>query len=81
VEPVGLSASTSFYNSKTLVDVPSDNVWIDSITSLLQSVPGVSNVIVDTINNQITIQKNAGNTFLDNQIINFDIAIEYDISC
>ncbi len=81
VEPVGLSASTSFYTSKTLVDVPSDNVWIDSITSLLQSVPGVSNVIVDTVNNQITIQKNAANTFLDNQIINFDIAIEYDISC
>lgn len=81
VEPVGLSASTSFYTAKSLVDIPADNIWINSITSLIESIPGVSNVVIDPTNNQITIQKNAANSFLDNQIINFDIAIEYDISC
>lgn len=81
VEPIGLSASSMFYTAKSLNDIPADNIWVSAITSLLQSIPGVGNVIVDPVNNQLTIQKNAGNNFLDNQIINFDIAIEYDISC
>lgn len=81
VEPAGLSASSVFYTGTTLTDVPADNLWISAIQTLLQSVPGVNSVSIDPTNNQIVIQKSLTNTFLDNQIINLDIAIEYDINC
>lgn len=81
VEPVGLSAATGFYTGTTLVDIPSDEIWTSAVKLVLESVPGVSSVTIDPTNNQIIIQKSLTNTFLDNQIINFDIGIEYDISC
>ena len=46
--------STSPYCS----DIPADNLYYDAAQSLLLSVPGVQNVIVNPVLNEITIQNN-----------------------
>jgi len=81
VSPAGLSASEIFYTAKNLNDVPPDNLWTASLKNLLLSLPGVLNVYVDETNNQITIQKNPSSNFLDYQIINLNLDIDYDIDC
>lgn len=81
VEPAGLSASTIFYVGKTLTDLPPDNLFTDTVVSLLYSLPGILNVIVDINDNSIIIQKNPSNAYLDYQIINVYLSIEYNINC
>lgn len=70
-----------FYTSNSLIDVPPDNLWTSTLKNLLLSLPGVLNVYIDETNNQLTIQKNPASTYLDYQIINVDLKIDYDIDC
>ena len=81
VNPLDLTTSNTFYTSTSLVDVPSDNLYYDTITQLLLTVPGVGEVIVDPINNLITIETTRGNDTLIGQEILIDLIIEYDIIC
>lgn len=81
VNPVGLNIQQSFYVGTTLVDVPPANLWFTAVENLLLTVPGVDSVNIDPITNQITIVKSSNNTYLDGQIINISLAIEYDINC
>lgn len=81
VTPIGLNIEQSFYTGTTLVDIPSINLWYDTVETLLLSVPGVQGVNIDPLTNQITITKDPNNTYLNGQIINITLAIEYDINC
>jgi hypothetical protein len=81
VNPLGLTTSDTFYTSTGLIDAPGDNLYYDSITQLLLSVPGVGEVIVNPLNNLITIETIPGNNTLNNQEIIIDLIIEYDIIC
>jgi hypothetical protein len=45
------------------------------------SIPGVGNVTIDQLNNQITIETSRGNTSLEGQEIIIDLIIVYDIMC
>jgi uncharacterized protein (DUF2141 family) len=81
VNPEGLTAQQNFFTSTSLVQAPSDNIWYNTVKSLLLSIPGVGNVIIDQLNNQITIETSRNNTSLEGQEIVLDLVIVYDIIC
>ena len=81
VEPAELYASNTFFTATTLNNPPSENLWYNTIQQLLLSIPGVSTVTIDAINNQITIATNPSNNSLNGQEIIVELAIEYDIMC
>jgi hypothetical protein len=80
VDPTGTTYTNTFYTATTLNQAPSDNLWYNTIKALLLSVPGIQQVTIDTLNNQITIQTTVGGP-LNNQIITVDVLIDYDIMC
>lgn len=81
VTPVGLSLQDIFYTGTTLVDVPSTNLWYNAVETLLLSVPGVQSVDINPLTNQIIITKSKTNPYLNGQVINISLEIEYDINC
>jgi hypothetical protein len=87
----GQSAYTQFYTSTGATDYPSDSVWADAITNILNDFVGISGVTLDIISNRITIttnceeiSKNCGtqtiNPLQDTEI-KVNLIIDYDISC
>jgi hypothetical protein len=81
INPAGLTASQTFFTSTSLIQAPTDNLYYDTIKQLLLSVPGVGNVTIDQLNNQITIETSRGNNSLQGQEIIIDLIIVYDIMC
>jgi hypothetical protein len=81
VAPLGLTTSQTFFTSTSLVTAPTDNQYYNTVRSLLLSIPGVGNVTIDQLNNQITIETSRGNTSLEGQEIIIDLVIVYDIMC
>lgn len=81
VNPLGISTSQTFYTATSLLQPPADNLWYNTITSLLQSVQGVKGVSIDPNNNQITIKTTKNNTILQGQEILLELIIIYDIMC
>lgn len=81
VNPLGIVETQNFFTSTSLIQVPTDNQWYDTIRTLLLGIPGIGNVIIDPINNQITIETSAGDTSLENQEIVIDLVIDYNIIC
>lgn len=81
VNPAGLVTQQDFFTSTSLVQAPSDNTWYNTIKSLLLSIPGIGNVTIDQLNNQITIETSRNNTSLQGQEIIIDLVIVYDIIC
>jgi hypothetical protein len=81
VNPSGVIATQNFFTSTSLVQVPTDNQWYDTIRTLLLGIPGVGNVTIDQLNNQITIETSRNNTTLEGQEIVIDLIIDYNIIC
>ena len=81
ITPVGLYLQQPFYNGTSLVDVPADNLWFNAIESLLLTVPSIESVEIDPLTNQMMITKNPSNPYLNGQVINISVSIEYDIDC
>jgi hypothetical protein len=81
VTPLGLTTNETFFTTTSLNIVPTDNEYYDTIKDLLLSVPGVGNVIINPLTNQITIETTRGNDTLNGQEIIVDLVIEYDIMC
>ena len=75
----------SFFTANTLNDVlsMSDNLWYDSIKDVLMSVYGIGEVVIDVLNNQITINTDCnlpGNILAGAQIL-IDVQVDYEINC
>ena len=81
VSPLGLNSSQTFFTSTSLVSAPTDNQYYNTVRSLLLSIPGIGNVTIDQLNNQITIETSRNNTSLQGQEIIIDLIIVYDIMC
>ena len=81
VTPLDLTTSETFFTTTSLNIAPTDNEYYDTIRELLLSVPGVGNVIINALTNQITIETTRGNETLNGQEIIVDLVIEYDIMC
>ena len=69
------------FTSTTLNQAPSDNLYYDTIQSLLYTVPGVGTVTINALNNQIQIQTAPGDNSLNGQEITIELIIIYDIIC
>ena len=81
VNPLGISTSQTFFTSTSLNSAPSDNLYYDTVKQLLLGVPGVGNVIINSLNNEITIETSRNNTSLQGQEILVDLIIVYDTIC
>jgi hypothetical protein len=81
VNPSGIIGTENFFTSTSLVQVPTDNEWYDTIRTLLLGIPGVGDVIIDQLNNQITIETIKGDTTCQGQEIVIELIIVYDIIC
>lgn len=82
VNPLGLQTQVPLsFTSTTLNQAPSDNIYYDTVKNLLMTVPGVGNVLIDPIGNQITIQTSPNDNTLSGQEIVVDLIIVYDIMC
>jgi hypothetical protein len=78
------SASTAqtFYTATTLSDFPSDNLYYNTVESLLLSFSGITDVVIEPIENKITIGTicNPSAEYIDTDVI-ITIKIYYDINC
>jgi hypothetical protein len=81
VNPSGIVASQNFFTSTSLVQVPTDNDWYNTVRTLLLGIPGIGGVTINPTNNQITIETSRNNTSLEGQEIVIDLIIGYDIIC
>lgn len=81
VNPLGLTTSDDFFTSYSLVSAPSDNLYYDTVKALLETIPGIGTITIDSLNNQITIQTNPNDTTLNGQEIVVELTIVYDIMC
>lgn len=81
VQPQNTVLNQQFFTSNALNVAPSDNLWYDTITNLLESISGVGNVTINPINNQITIETSRNNNSLSGQEIIIELIIVYDIMC
>ena len=81
VNPMGLTTSQNFFTGTTLVTAPSDNLYYDTVKDLLLTIPGIGEVTIDSLNNQITVSTNPSNTTLNGQEIVVELTIVYDIMC
>jgi len=81
VNPLAIIVSENFFTSTSLVMAPSDNLYYDTVTQLLQTIPGIGTITIDSLNNQITIQTNPNDNSLVGQEIVVELTIDYDIMC
>ena len=81
VQPLNNVTTQYFFTSNSLTQVPSDSLWANTIKSMLLSIYGVQSVVIDEINNTITITKSPSNTTLIGQEISVEVVITYNILC
>lgn len=81
VNPLGLTTSDTFFTTTSLNVAPSDNDYYDTVVSLLNTIPGIGVITVDSANNQITIQTSPTNNTLNGQEIIIELIIVYDTIC
>ena len=72
-----------FYTGYTLNDVPSDQLWEDTIQTILAGIPEIENVEINQLTNTVKIFSNCNGEDdpLRNGYIDIDLQIDYDISC
>jgi len=80
VEPAGDTYESEFYTTSSLLSPPSDNLWINTVRTLILTIPGIQTVTVNEFSNQITIQA-APDGPLNSQQLTVDLLISYDIIC
>jgi len=81
----------NFYTSTGLLDFPTDQLWGDTLKTLLETFVGVGEVIVDFVNNKVTItndcdeiekncRKETYNLLNDTRAV-VNLIIQYNIAC
>lgn len=73
--------SSVFYNSTGLLDYPSDELWYNTIQTLLESLPSIGSVNINPITNTIVVESNNEDTSLVNADISVVMRIDYQIDC
>jgi hypothetical protein len=75
--------TVNFYTGTTLTDVPSDELWIQTIEGILNTIPEVQSYQIDALNNSVRIFSNCDGDSdpLKNGYIDISLEIDLDISC
>jgi hypothetical protein len=74
-------ASSVFFTGSTLSDYPSDELWYNTIQSLLESLPQIGNVDINPITNTIVVTTNCDPSSLVNTSLKVVMRIDLDIAC
>lgn len=75
------SDSVVFYNSTGLLDYPSDELWFNTIETLLESIPIIGSVEINPIDNSIVVLTNCDPESLINADLRVVMRIDYEIAC
>lgn len=83
VDVGGSVTETPFFTSNSLSKYPTDNEWFDTIKETLLSYSVIGNVIIDPLQNKITIETNCTEQALslNSAEVSVGLKINYDISC
>ena len=86
VQPNDILLTESFYTTTSMSDIPSDNLWYDSIKNLLLQIQGVKDVEIDIFNNKFKITSDVNNSGIvsgpqSNIKISVNLSIDYNIKC
>jgi len=80
--PAGILSEDVFFTTTSLLVGPPDDLWYQSVKTLLLQIRGVYDVIIDNINNRITIVGDLNNQSIVNNLeIQISVEINYDIDC
>jgi uncharacterized protein (DUF2141 family) len=78
---IGSTAYTnSFYYTTSLLDVPSDDLYVTTLTNLLNQVPNLGAIDINLSNNTIDINTDC-EKILEGVEVKIDLIILYDICC
>ena len=67
-----------FYNSTSLLDIPTDQQYFNEVESILLSIPGITGVTIDSTTSEIIISTDGS---LSAEEIVIELIIDYDIDC
>jgi hypothetical protein len=75
------TSSSTFYTGYTLSQVPSDTLWYDTVSNLLDGFPDIASVNVDQNTGQIVVTSSSGvDTYFNKDLI-INLIIDFDINC
>ena len=75
------SSSSAFYTGYTLSQVPSDTLWYDTVSNLLDGFPDIASVNVDQNTGQIVVTSSSGVDTYFNKDLVINLIIDFDINC
>jgi hypothetical protein len=77
------SSTVPFYTGTSLNDVPSDQLWIQTIGSILNGIPEIESYEISALTNSVKIFSDCSGDEdpLRNGYIDINLEIDYDISC
>jgi hypothetical protein len=81
INPSGYSDSLIFYISMSKTEIPYDNQWFDAIKLLLLKIDYIEDVLINPINNTLTIVSKQNSNELLGQVIEVNLKILYEIIC
>jgi hypothetical protein len=79
----GITYTNLFYTGTFLMDIPSEELWIETIESMLESIYGIGDVTYDIVGNTINIPTDCdlpGN-LLAGADVEINLIINYNLSC
>jgi hypothetical protein len=79
--PTVILTGETFYTGYSLIDVPSDNLYYNTLSSLLENISGIGEVIINPTTNQITIKTDPNDDSLIGKQVIIELVIDYQISC
>jgi hypothetical protein len=78
----GVTQTSQFYTGTSITDFPSDNQYASALETLLLSFSGIGQVIVDYLNNKITVNTDCDSPLnLIDADFQVSMRIYYDINC
>lgn len=81
INPLGYVRTLEFFTTDSLIKPPADNDWYNAVRTILLATPGILNVNINELSNEITIQTLPGDSELNGQEIILELLINYDITC
>lgn len=76
----GTAYTSNFYTSTSLTDYPTDQQYVDTLNTLLESIPGIGAIIISLIDNSIVLNTDCSYSLSDVNL-SVDLLIDYNICC
>jgi len=79
----GSAYTQTFANITSIDDIPSDNLWVETIDNILSSTSAVGSYQIDQLTNTIHIESNCvgNNDPIGNSEYTLELSIDYDATC